>query len=115
MYTYESNFEQNIASIRQREVLCIQRVNRYRALNEAIYFSATIFTAPIIFIIDVISGGILTPMKVFTTFVLINVAQQELTKYLAIGIMVSWSLKGHCSRHHVLTIRVSNITNQTLL
>jgi hypothetical protein len=89
MYTYESKFERKIATIRQREVSSIQRVNRYRAGNEAIYFSATIFTSPIIFVIDVLSGGKLTPVKVFTTFVLINVAQQELTKCLSAAIMVS--------------------------
>ncbi len=93
IYTIESNFERKIASIRQKEVSSIQCVNWYRALNEAIYFSATIFTPPIIFVIDVLSSGKLAPMKVFTTFVLINIAQQELTKYLSVEIMVSCSFE----------------------
>ena len=53
MYNYEESFVEKISSIRKREVASIQRVNRYRALNESIFFVANVFTAVVIFLVHV--------------------------------------------------------------
>jgi ATP-binding cassette subfamily C (CFTR/MRP) protein 4 len=87
MAGWEENFEERIASIRKAEVGQIERVNRYRALNEAIFYFCNVLTSVVIFLIHIASGGILTPRTVFTTMVLVNIAQLELTKHLSLGVM----------------------------
>lgn len=87
MAAWEENFEQRIATIRHQEVTQIEKVNRYRALNEAIFYFCNVATSVVIFLIHVLSGGVLTPRTVFTTMVLVNIAQMEITKHLSLGIM----------------------------
>ncbi|KAL3802767.1 hypothetical protein HJC23_007544 [Cyclotella cryptica] len=87
MAGWEENFEQRVASIRSAEVGQIERVNRYRALNEAIFYFCNVATSVVIFIIHVAHGGLLTPRTVFTTMVLINIAQLEITKHFSLGVM----------------------------
>jgi hypothetical protein len=87
MAGWEDNFNERIASIRKAEVGQIERVNRYRALNEAIFYFCNVLTSVVIFLIHIASGGLLTPRTVFTTMVLINIAQLELTKHLSLGVM----------------------------
>jgi len=87
MQGWEDNFEGRIASIRKEECEQIEKVNSYRALNEAIFFVSNVATSVIIFLIHVCSGGVLTPRNVFTTMVLINVAQMEITKHLSLAVM----------------------------
>jgi len=87
MQGWEDNFEGRIASIRKTECEQIERVNSYRALNEAIFFVSNVATSVIIFLIHVSSGGVLTPRNVFTTMVLVNVAQMEITKHLSLAVM----------------------------
>jgi len=87
MAGWEENFEERIASIRKAEVSQIERVNRYRALNEAIFYFCNVLTSVVIFLIHIYSGGVLTPRTVFTTMVLVNIAQLELTKHLSLGVM----------------------------
>ena len=87
MQGWEDNFEGRIASIRKAECEQIEKVNSYRALNEAIFFVANVATSVIIFLIHVGSGGVLTPRNVFTTMVLVNVAQMEITKHLSLAVM----------------------------
>jgi ATP-binding cassette subfamily C (CFTR/MRP) protein 4 len=65
----------------------IERVNIYRVLNEAIFFVCNVTTSVCIFLIHVASGGVLTPRNVFTTMVFVNIAQMEITKHLAMGVM----------------------------
>ena len=89
MNSYEEKFEREISAIRKQEVMMMQQVNRFRALNEAIFYAASVTTSVIIFLFRVTSGGLLTPMNVFTTFILINTAQVEITKFLAVAVMVS--------------------------
>lgn len=84
---WEDNFQARIASIRKREVEQIERVNIYRVLNEAIFFVCNVTTSVCIFVIHVASGGVLTPRNVFTTMVFVNIAQMEITKHLAMGVM----------------------------
>mmetsp|Transcript_4521 Transcript_4521/g.10242 ORF Transcript_4521/g.10242 Transcript_4521/m.10242 type:complete len:1111 (+) Transcript_4521:249-3581(+) len=87
MSGWEDNFEARIAAIRKKEIDQIERVNTYRVLNEAIFYVCNVTTSVIIFIIHVAAGGILNPRNVFTTMVLINVAQMEITKHLSLAVM----------------------------
>ena len=87
MSGWEDNFEERIATIRKKEVDQIEKVNTYRVLNEAIFYVCNVTTSVIIFIIHVATGGVLTPRNVFTTMVLINVAQMEITKHLSLAVM----------------------------
>ncbi len=80
MYNYEEHFLNKIGIIRKREIETIQSVNRYRAVNEAIFYVANVFTSVVIFLVHVSSGGLLSTMNVFTTIVLVNVLQIEITK-----------------------------------
>ncbi|KAL3796991.1 hypothetical protein ACHAW5_002761 [Stephanodiscus triporus] len=86
MNGWEDNFGKRIASIRARECEQIERVNSYRVLNEAIFFVCNVTTSFCIFAIHVASGGVLTSQNVFTTMVLINVAQMEITKHLSLAV-----------------------------
>ena len=87
MAGWEQNFEERIATIRRAEVGQIERVNRYRAVNEAIFYFCNVLISVVIFLIHIASGGVLTPRTVFTTMVLVNIAQLELTKHLSLGVM----------------------------
>jgi len=87
MSGWEDNFENRIATVRKKECDQIEKVNTYRVLNEAIFFVCNVTTSVIIFIIHVAAGGVLTPRNVFTTMVLINVAQMEITKHLSLAVM----------------------------
>ena len=87
MSGWEDNFEARIATVRRKECDQIEKVNTYRVLNEAIFFVCNVTTSVIIFIIHVAAGGVLTPRNVFTTMVLINVAQMEITKHLSLAVM----------------------------
>ena len=59
----------------------------YRALNESIFYVSSVTISTIIFILHVANGGLLTPRNVFSTIVLINVAQMEITKHLSLAVM----------------------------
>jgi len=87
MSGWEDNFEARIATVRKKECDQIEKVNTYRVLNEAIFFVCNVTTSVIIFIIHVAAGGELTPRNVYTTMVLINVAQMEITKHLSLAVM----------------------------
>lgn len=87
MAGWEDNFEDRIAKIRKAETDQIERVNRYRALNEAIFYVSNVTTSVVVFLIHVGSGGVLTPRNVFTTMVLMNVAQLEITKHLSLAVV----------------------------
>ena len=45
MNSYEEKFEREISAIRKQEVNVIQQVNRFRALNEAIFYAASVTTS----------------------------------------------------------------------
>jgi ATP-binding cassette subfamily C (CFTR/MRP) protein 4 len=88
MSGWETQFEERIEKIRQLESARIQKANRLRALNEAIYFTSSIIMNVVIFVVYVrIQGGTLTPRKVFSCMALINVVQFELMKHFALGVM----------------------------
>ena len=87
MSGWEDNFEERIATVRKKECDQIEKVNVYRVINEAIFFVCNVTTSVIIFVIHVATGGVLSPRNVFTTMVLINVAQMEITKHLSLAVM----------------------------
>ena len=87
MNGWENQFASRIASVRLQEITEIQRANRLKALNEAVFFSANVVVSIIIFIVHVALGGQLTPRNVYTVMVLINVLQIELTKHLSLAVM----------------------------
>lgn len=89
MQGWENNFEDRIVAIRAKEIDQIQLVNWYRARNETLFFVGNILSAAVIFAVHVGSGGVITPRNVFSTLVLLNLAQMELTKLLAFAVMVS--------------------------
>ena len=87
MNGWENQFASRIASVRLQEITEIQRANRLKALNEAVFFSANVVVSIFIFIVHVALGGQLTPRNVYTVMVLINVLQIELTKHLSLAVM----------------------------
>lgn len=87
MSGYEWKFLDRIANLRVQETNQIQRANRLKAWNEALFFSANVIISLVIFLVHVFVGGKLTPGNVFTVFTLINVLQLEMTKHLSLGVM----------------------------
>lgn len=84
---WEYNFRDRIQKIRAREIATIQKAGRYKALNEAIFFSASISISVFIFSIYDAMGGELTPKKAFSTMTLLNIVQFILTKHVPNSVM----------------------------
>ena len=93
MSGWENQFFNRIESIRQEEISQIEKANRLKALNEALYFSSNVVISLVIFAVQVSMGNALTPRNVFTVMSLINVTQLEMTKHFSLGVMVSILLK----------------------
>ena len=89
MSGWEWQFFDRIVSIRKKEISQIERANRLKAWNEALFFSTNVVISIFIFIVHVAMGGTLNPRNVFTVMSLINVVQLEVTKHLSMGVMVS--------------------------
>ena len=87
MMDYTSLFLDQMTAIRSREVDRILHINRYRAMNEALFFLATIVASIVVFLVQVYSGHELSALSVFTTLALVNVLFIE-TKYMTWGVMV---------------------------
>lgn len=87
MSGWELQFKLLIANVRRKESNRIQQASRLRGLNEAVYFACSIVMYVVIFIVDIKTGGVLTPRKVFSTMTLINVVQFELMKHFSLGVM----------------------------
>ena len=62
MSGWEWQFDARIAKIRRLEIAQIQKANRLKALNEAIYFAVNIVIPTIAFILHVNIGGELSPV-----------------------------------------------------
>jgi len=88
MSGWETQFEERIAQIRKQEITQIQKANRLKAWNEAIYYAVSVVVSATIFVVHVASGGYLTPRSVFTTITLVNAMQLEMTKHFSLGVMV---------------------------
>jgi len=106
MQGWEDQFEKRIAAVRTKETKQIKLVNWYRSRNEALFFVGNIASAAVIFVAHVASGGLLTPRNVFTTLVLLNLAQIELTKVRA----PSLSFICHVALYHRLILTASAFT-----
>lgn len=107
MSGWEDSFEDRIVSIRAKEVDQIERVNRYRALNEAVFYVSNVATSVAVFLIHVGTGGVLTPMNVFTTMVLVNVAQLGETLVVNLDfvvILLHSSATGYSLTHPIVTL-----------
>jgi ATP-binding cassette subfamily C (CFTR/MRP) protein 4 len=87
MSGYEWRFLDRIAELRHQETDQIQRANRLKAWNEALFFAANVVISLVIFLVHVFMGGVLTPGNVFTVFTLINIMQLEMTKHVSLGVM----------------------------
>lgn len=87
MMDFTSLFLDQMTSIRSCEINRILHINRYRAMNEALFFVATVVTAIVVFLVQVCSGHKLSTLSVFTTLSLVNVLFLE-TKYMTWGVMV---------------------------
>ena len=95
MSGFEWRFLDRIQAIRREEVGQIQKANSLKAANEALFFASNIVISLIIFLVHVGIGGTLYPREIFTVFTLVNILQLELTKHVALGVMVrSYSLGG---------------------
>ena len=87
MSGWEGQFQERIQNIRKDEVAQIERANRLKAWNEALFFASNVVISIVIFLVHVGTGGILTPRSVFTVMSLVNVLQLEMTKHLSLGVM----------------------------
>jgi ABC-type multidrug transport system fused ATPase/permease subunit len=101
MSCWELEFVKRINDLRKDEIKVIRTASRYRALNEAIFFATSVSVAIVIFIVHVLSGNVLTPHNVFTTFALINIVQFTMTKFFAYAVM-------SCSECYVSVRRIQN-------
>jgi hypothetical protein len=57
MSGWEDNFEGRIAEVRRWECAQLGRVDRYRALNEAVFFVCSAITTALIFVVHVLGRG----------------------------------------------------------
>ena len=89
MSGWEHQFHERITELREKEMDQIQIANRYKSMNESVFFFTSIVISIIIFAVKVATGGILTPRHVFSTMILVNIVQLNMTKFFALGVMVS--------------------------
>jgi len=88
MSGYEDRFLDRISDGRKKEISQISRANRFKAVNEAMFFSSNIVVSLVIFLVHVVFfGGILTAGNVYTVYTLVNILQMELTKHVSLGVM----------------------------
>lgn len=88
MSGWENEFRSKVDATRSDEVQKVKSASRFRALNEAIFFSTNVSVTTVIFVVHVLLGNKLTPRDVFTVFTLINVVQFTMTKFFAYAVMV---------------------------
>jgi ATP-binding cassette subfamily C (CFTR/MRP) protein 4 len=87
MNGWDSELERRILQIRAEEMTQLQCASRYKALNETIYYVASLTVAVCIFTVHVLSGGTLTARNVFTTLSLLNILQFTITKHIPNAVM----------------------------
>lgn len=107
MSGWEIEFETRIAKVRKAEIAQIQKANRLKAWNEAVYYACNVVVSATVFIVHVASGGILSSRTVFSTITLINAMQIELTKHFSLGVMVR-TFHRHLSFHFQLKFRIKS-------
>ncbi|CAJ1953935.1 unnamed protein product [Cylindrotheca closterium] len=88
MSGFEWRFLERIQDIRKEEVDQIQKANRLKAANEALFFATNVVIAMAIFLVHVLLlDGTLYPRDIFTVFTLVNILQLQMTKHVSLGIM----------------------------
>lgn len=99
MNGWELEFEARISALRAKEVQILKTASRFKALNDAIYFSSSSVIASIIFTVHVFLGNELSPRIVYTAMTLLNILHFSITKHLANSMM-------HLSEGYVSSERI---------
>eukprot|EP00122_Pirum_gemmata_P017664 Pgem_evm1s16547 len=86
MYAWESAFHRLISIIRADEINRIRSATYIRAFNMAFSFAAPGLIAYGIFVTYQLTGGVLTPEKVYTTVALFNVIKLTMTIFFPMAI-----------------------------
>ena len=60
MAGYETRFLERIGELRQVEIAQLQKANRLKAANEALFYVSNVVVSYIIFMVHVYTGGVLT-------------------------------------------------------
>lgn len=85
---WELELERKISLLRSQEIQQLQRTNRLKACNDAIYYVSSLVV--LVSVLALYVGGLgktLTPRIVFTTFTLWNLLQYSVTKHIPNAIM----------------------------
>lgn len=89
MSGFEWRFLDRIQDIRKEEVEQIQKANRLKAANEALFFATNVVISLVVFLVHVLwLDETLYPRDIFTVFTLVNILQLQMTKHVSLGIMV---------------------------
>jgi ATP-binding cassette subfamily C (CFTR/MRP) protein 4 len=96
MSGFEWRFLDRIQDIRKEEVDQIQKANKLKAANEALFFASNVVISLVIFLVHVLIGGVLTPRDIFTVFTLVNILQLGMTKHVSLGVMVRTEIQLFC-------------------
>lgn len=89
MSGWETSFEERIAALRRIEMKEIQRAQRLKATNEAIFFVCNVVISTVIFIIHTSTGGEFSSGVVFSTISLMSLIQFTMGKFFPFAVMVS--------------------------
>ena len=88
MSGWEDKFAEKIEGIRKIETAQIQKANRLKSANEAIFFVVNVTIVLVTFTAHVTYfDSPITPTIVFTCLTLINILQFRMTKFFSLGIM----------------------------
>jgi hypothetical protein len=80
MNGWELAFKELVQRVRTLEVASLMRTNYLKAINEAIFFSASNVVACIVWVAYVRTGNEITPKKMFTVLSLLAIIQMSFTK-----------------------------------
>mmetsp|Transcript_12086 Transcript_12086/g.24989 ORF Transcript_12086/g.24989 Transcript_12086/m.24989 type:complete len:1226 (-) Transcript_12086:4883-8560(-) len=85
----EVQFLTKLQHLRKLEIQQLEKANRLKAANEALFYVTNVVVSFVVFVVHVSLGQELTAGKVFLVFTLVNVLQLELTKHVSIGVMAT--------------------------
>uniref|UniRef100_A0A7S2L9K9 ATP-dependent transporter ycf16 n=1 Tax=Leptocylindrus danicus TaxID=163516 RepID=A0A7S2L9K9_9STRA len=87
MSGWETSFEERIAALREREMREIQRVQRLKSLNAAIFSASNTVVSAVIFVVYVYTGGELSTGIVFSTISLMSAVQVNMVRHVPLAMM----------------------------
>jgi len=88
MSGWEDQFSERIAEVRTREMERIQKANRLKAVNDAIFFCTSVIVSIVIFLVHVfVMEGSLSSSIVFTVLSMVNLVQFNITKFFTLAVM----------------------------